>query len=414
MQTLLQITGSVTESQKMLSQAIDISSATGIDLSTVAQDLGRAYTGNTKGLKKYNIGLTQAELTSASYVDIQELLNKTFGGSNAAQLGTYAGQMSLLSVAAGEASETIGKSLIDAMITVTNSTDTTDFINKIDSVAATIGKAIGSVSRFALVIKELFSGADKEKAKAIFDPARLAVPGTSTNVLDGSVWKAQQDKLRKAENDAAKRQKELAALQKKTLDTQNKALALQRASKTLNLDAIGIEAALKGKISETDRISLLLQKAILEGNATLATQLSDQLNEAIKRNEQLRLALLSTPKAPNPYEDWKIPEDILNYTASRLGVSPETVITNPSAIPTPIEDSLQELLDAAKAAYDAQLKADQAQTAADAAMTQTNVKVVIDGKELTSIISDVQTNNSLSGSFNQLNRAGYKNGAPAL
>jgi len=217
MQTLLQITGSVTESQKILAQSLDVSAATGIDVATVAGDIGRAYTGQTKGLKKYNLGLTQAELTSANYLDIQKLLNKTFSGSNAAQLETYAGQMSLLSVAAGEASETIGKSLIDAMITVTNSSDTTDFINKIDSVATVIGNAIGSVSRFALVLKGLFTGATPEEVQAIFDPARLAKPLTSTNVLAGSVWQEQQAKLKKAEADALKRQRELAALQKKSL-----------------------------------------------------------------------------------------------------------------------------------------------------------------------------------------------------
>lgn len=72
MQTLLQITGSVSESQKILSQSLDVSAATGIDVATVASDIGRAYTGQTKGLKKYNLGLTQAELTSSSYVDIQK------------------------------------------------------------------------------------------------------------------------------------------------------------------------------------------------------------------------------------------------------------------------------------------------------------------------------------------------------
>ncbi len=111
---------------------------------------------------------------------------------------------------------------------------------------------------------------------------------------------------KKAEADAAKRAKELAGLTKKNLDTQKKSLALQKASKTLNIEAINIEAALKGKISETDRISLLLQKAILEGNATLATSLSDQLNTAMKRNNELRLALLATPEAPNPFRNWSM------------------------------------------------------------------------------------------------------------
>ena len=203
---------------------------------------------------------------------------------------------------------------------------------------------------------------------------------------------------------AARRQKELAATQTKSLAEQKKKLALDRASKTLNLEAIGLEAALKGKISETDRISLLLQKAILEGNATLATQLSDQLDAAIKRNEELRRALLSTPKAPNPYEDWKIPADLLNYTAATLGVSTETIIKAPETIGAGMTDATQELIDALIAAAESQRKADAAQAASEAVGSQTNVKVVLDGKELTSIITETQVNDTLSGTFSDINR----------
>jgi hypothetical protein len=206
---------------------------------------------------------------------------------------------------------------------------------------------------------------------------------------------------KKAENDAAKRQRELAALQKKNLDTQKKQNALTKASKTLNLEAIGIEAALKGQISETDRLSLLLQKSILEGNANLATSLSDQLDSAIKRQNELRQSLLTTPKAPNPYEDWKIPADLLNYTAVSLGVSPETVINAPQTIAVPTEDPLREIFDAVMAAQVAQDKADAAAKAAEAIV---NVNVQVGAEDVAAIITQQQTNQSLSGSFNTVNR----------
>lgn len=401
MQTLLQITGSVTQSQKMLGEAIDISAATGVDLATVAQDLGRAYTGNTKGLKKYNLGLTQAELTSASYVDIQKALNKTFGGSNAAQLETYAGQMSLLSVAAGEASETIGKSLIDAMITVTNSTDTSDFINKIDSVASAIGNAIGSVSRFALVLKGLFTGATPEEVKAIFDVARLAQPLTSTNVLSIDILQKQEAARKKAEQEAAKRAKELAAMQAKSLALQKKSLALQKASKTLNLDAIGIEAALKGKISETDRISLELQKAILEGNGTLAEKLAKDLEAAVKRNNDLKMALLATPEAPNPYRNWVIPN--MGPIGGALGL--EDLRGQGAVIPS-FNDMGAGAVGGALGLEDLRGRS--------AAVPQINITVELDGQTVGGAIRDGQINDSLSGSFNQVNRGQGFKGAVAL
>jgi hypothetical protein len=218
-------------------------------------------------------------------------------------------------------------------------------------------------------------------------------------------------KRKKIEADRLKIEKERAALDKKSLDNQKKQNALTKASKTLNLEAINIEAALKGKISETDRLSLFLQKAILEGNATLATQLSDQLDAAIKRNDELRRSLLSTPKAPNPYEDWKIPADLLNYTAATLGVSTETIIKAPETIGAGMTDATQELIDALIAAAESQRKADAAQAAADAGDVYVSVKIGED--DIAAMITQSQTNSSLSGSFNQINRGNNK-GAVAL
>jgi hypothetical protein len=388
MQTLLQITGSVAESQKILTQSLDVSAATGIDVATVASDIGRAYTGNTKGLKKYNLGLSQAELTSASYVDIQNRLNKTFGGSNAAQLETYAGQMSLLSVAAGEASETIGKSLIDALITVTNSSDTTDFINKIDSVAQSVGNAVGAVARFSLVIKELFTGADSEKAKAIFDPARNAVPLTSTNVLAGSVFQEQQAKLKKAESDALKRQRELAALQKKSLAAAKSKAALEKAAATIDIQRIGLTAALKGQISETDRLSLNLQLALLDKNDTAATKLSAELTSAVKRQNDLNALLLATPEAPNPYRNWKAPDmGSLSVTgAGAGGVVPDFNVPANSFSQVGPMGGLG------------------AGVIAGVNPPTINIKVEVAGESVAAVITQQQTNDSLSGSFNTVNR----------
>jgi hypothetical protein len=205
---------------------------------------------------------------------------------------------------------------------------------------------------------------------------------------------------RKIEADAAKRNKELAALQKKSLDTQKKSLALQKASKTLNLDAIGIEAALKGKISETDRISLLLQKAILEGNASLATQLSDQLEAATKRQNELRALLLTTPEAPNPYRNWTLPLDLLNYTASSLGVSVAQLQNAPVAPSSSFSDAQMELMAAVNSFQGANAQA-------------ISVEVYLDGDIVGGAVTNSQINGSLSGSFNQVNRSRNK-GAVAI
>jgi hypothetical protein len=399
MQTLLQITGSVTKSQQMLAQAIDVSAGTGIDLSTVAQDLGRAYTGNTRGLRKYNLGLTQAELTTASYVDVQAKLEKLFGGTNAAQLGTYAGQMSLLSVAAGEAQETIGQGLIDAMITLTESKDVTDFVNKIDSVAQSISNAIGSVSRFIRFIKLLPSatGRDDPRLAAIFDPAQNATTVLSNNITNPSILKQQVAARKKSEADAARRQKVILDAQKKTLDLTKKQNALTKASKVLDLDRISITAALRGQISETDRLSLQLQLALLDKNESQALKLSAELTEAVKRQNDLKAALLSTPEAPNPYRNWIAPkfpygEMVPNFNVPDYAKQGSAGITG-----RPAGDYLG-------------LSAIGAGATAD---TILNVVVNVDGDPVANAITSAQVNQSLSGTFSDVSRYNGR-GAPSI
>ena len=407
MQKLLQTTGSVTKAQELLTQATDIAAGSGVDYETVVNDLSMAYVGQTRGLRKYSLGLSQAELKTMKFADVQERLNKQFSGANAEYLTTYAGKLQLITTAAGEASETIGGALVESLVSVFAAGDTTQFVNQIDTLATKIADTVASVvfgfqklyvltsDRAILASFNPFDDYEKNALAAIEAAEKAAkfrrnAPsmGYVGSTPLGIYETATQIAARKAaEAAAAKRAKELAALQKKTLDTQKKSLALQKASKTLNLDAIGIEAALKGKLSETDRLSLQLQKAILEGNATLATSISDQLDAAIKRNNELRLALLATPKAPNPFSEWSVPK--LDFGGNMLGtpvpnfvppsyVTPETFTSGgamgPQAFtpPAPV----------------------------------VNVEVKVAGEDVAAIITQQQTNQSLSGSFVNVNRLG--------
>jgi hypothetical protein len=419
MQKLLQTTGSVTKSQELLTQALDISRGSGVDYNTVVEDLTKAYVGQTRGLDKYKLGLTKAELKTIKFADVQDKLAKQFSGANAAYLDTYAGKMEVLGTAAGEASEIIGQGLIDSLMILSGDTTVEDLALTMEELAtntanaiteiAKLGKAVanfatesyGKVDNLADDITDFIdsiTGGPKGamKRKGVGRANRLFGGGSG-----GPGFNIEDERTRrKIEADAEKRNKELAALQKKTLDTQKKSLALQKASKTLNLEAIGIEAALKGKISETDRISLLLQKAILEGNATLATQLSDQLEAATQRQNELRALLLTTPEAPNPYRNWTLPLDLLNYTASSLGVSVAQLQNAPVAPSSSFSDAEMELMSAVNRFQGANAQA-------------INVEVYLDGDIVGGAITNSQVNSSLSGSFNQVNRSRNK-GAVAI
>jgi len=420
MQRLLQTTGSVTKAQELLTQATDIAAGSGVDYETVVNDLSLAYVGQTRGLRKYSLGLSQAELKTMKFADVQERLNKQFSGANAEFLTTYAGKLQLITTAAGEASEKIGGALVDSLVSVFAAGDTTQFVNQIDTLATKIADTVSAVvfgfrklyvltsDRAILASFNPFDDYEKNALAAIEaaeKAAKFRRNAPSTGYLGSQPMgiyetSAQVAARKSAEAAAAKRARELAALQKKTLDTNKKSLALQKASKTLNLEAISLEAALKGQISETDRLSLLLQKSILEGNANLATSLSDQLDAAVKRQNELRQSLMTTPEAPNPYRNWTLPSELLNYTASSLGVSVAQLQAAPVAPSSTFSDAQMELMAAVNSF----------QGANQAAI---NVEVYLDGDVVTGAITEKQVNDSLSGTFASTNRFGAK-GAIAL
>jgi hypothetical protein len=430
-QKLLTSTGSLTRSQDLLNLSLDIAAGSGVNLLTVNQDLAAAYVGQTRGLRKYNLGLSQAELKTLKFDDAVAKLTSAFKGAAGNELETYSGKMRVLQEGAENAQEIIGGGLVDALMILSGDTTVEELALNMAELATNTSTALTNLAKFGQGIKNVvgplatvFEGFINA-TQPIFDSIvfgdpltwakkpqpRATMGGYPSSALGGTFADPNAAARKAAEAAAVKRSKELLALQKKTLDTQKKQNALTKASKTLDLEQIAIEAALKGNISETDRLSLLLQKSILQGNATLATQLSDQLEAAIKRNNELRLALLSTPKAPNPYEDWKIPADLLNYTAASLGVSPETVINAPQTIPTQTSDAGEELRMAVLAALDAQAKADAAVKAAESVSATTssapiNVKVEVAGEEVAAVITQQQTNQSLSGSFVNVNRLG--------
>jgi hypothetical protein len=109
---LVRSTGDITKAQDLLSTALDISTATGKPLETVANALGKAYDGNTASLGKLGIGLSAAELKTMNFTQVQSKLSDLFGGAAARNADTYAGRIARMQVAFNEAKETIGFALL--------------------------------------------------------------------------------------------------------------------------------------------------------------------------------------------------------------------------------------------------------------------------------------------------------------
>ena len=400
MQKLLQTTGSVTKSQELLTQALDISRGSGVDYETVVNDLSMAFVGQTRGLRKYYLGLSQAELKTMSFEDVQKKLTKQFTGANAVYLETYAGKIGILSNAAAEAQESIGKGLVDALALLSGGGNNIQpLADSMQEFGTWLGDAIYGLGIMIDQIKSLpggslLGGIDGDGFLKTYSPLirfldQRAKAAQAARPLEGRMSEhagrlgnpANATRAR-IESEADKRAKQLAKMKEKELIAQKKQNALIKASKTLDLDRISITAALRNNISETDRISLNLQLALLDKNESQALKLSAELTEATKRQNELKAALLTTPEAPNPYRNWIPP--VFNVPTGGMGSTMAGDYLGLGAI-----------------------------GAGGTANSIMNVQVILDGDVVGGAVTSVQQNQSLSGTFADVSRYNGR-GAPSV
>jgi hypothetical protein len=100
------------QAQEGLSLAMDISTATGADLTTVSDALAKAYQGNFKGLRSLSPEMATLIKEGADLNTVMSVLGGTFGGATATAAGTAEGQMKRFGIAISEAKENIGAALI--------------------------------------------------------------------------------------------------------------------------------------------------------------------------------------------------------------------------------------------------------------------------------------------------------------
>jgi hypothetical protein len=295
-QKLITTTGDLGKSQDLLKTALDLSAQSGESVVSVANDLARAYAGNTKGLQKYGLGLTKAELAAMSFEQILAKITEISTGQAAAAANTYAGKLDKLEVAAANASETIGGALVDAFVTIAGDGNIDKAIAKIDLAAQALATLI-SPSR----MKSLFAGVDLKyglipvnKPGPKYGPAQQS-PGERAAAV------AYNKKL------ADQKKKELD-LSKKSAKAQADLLKLAKAKSIFDTQKIQIEAALKGKISEEDRIRLLLLRAIAEENIEDIEKYTKMLNDVQGKVTELQglLTEVYAMDAGNPFISWEI------------------------------------------------------------------------------------------------------------
>jgi hypothetical protein len=295
MQALLSATGSTSKAIDIFNTALDVAAGTGADVTDVAQGLAQAYLGNTKALKKYNIGLTAAELSTSSFIELQTKLNNNFAGAATAAAATYTGQLTILAEAGNKAKEIIGESLVGAIESLGGSDGISKVATDMDNAAKSTANFIDSIIylKDALnsipgvgILKAIGKGLAyfpgklspqraAELLKEIRGPQPFSTPmsisGQNTGAADAAARK-------KAELEAIKRNKELAKLAKAQAAA---ALATTKAKKEqAKLDkaiAAGQLALGKGTdIFDMDKIQLnaaLIGQAEALGKATTGSQI---------------------------------------------------------------------------------------------------------------------------------------------
>jgi len=279
MDRLLRATGDVTKSQELLGLALDIAAGTGKSVTQVSQSLQKAYLGQTQALGRLGVGLTRAELSTSTFEQIQERLSVLFAGQASAAADTYAGSLAKLTVASNNAKETIGKGLVDALMTVTNSNSTDEFIAKIDKAAQSIANFVRETGEFIKITKSIFDF----KNLSFFAPSG-GLFGDGKGFGNISMTVSSQDTqradaiARKNATAITKLTKEQAAAQAKILKDKrlgaaiDKAnLALNKGSEVFDMDKIQIAAALTSQAQQL-------------GNATSAAQVLQIANDTARLN----------------------------------------------------------------------------------------------------------------------------------
>lgn len=214
LQQAVTATGDLGLAQRMLSDAVDISAATGKDLSTVMAALSKASLGNLGALTKLGIPLDEGTIKSRDFAKALAELESRFGGQAASVAESYSGKMERLATAAGEAQETIGYSLLGAVDDLGDSLGGTDgAVSGITSLGDGIAGIIDQSAQGVAAIRAIYDairdgvGASEEASiqAALWDRALGAAGDTVKQVLGGPLYMIGEgyDNLKSKTNDAS-------------------------------------------------------------------------------------------------------------------------------------------------------------------------------------------------------------------
>ena len=325
-QGLFIATGDATKAQEALQLAMDVSAGTGKDLETVQIALSKGFLGNTTSLTRLGAGLSKTLLKTGDMNKITKQLALTFKGDAAIAADTFAGKMARLEVSSKEVQETIGYGLVDALLMLSGDTSietlqtqmqnfaqsTSDAIRGVgvllsnlkqnsigNAILGTLGDVVskgplGALSRLgansdagkaAMLSRQQYGGAAADR----YNSEKAISQGKAKLKLDQASAKAIQDQ-KKAQADK--------------LALERSSLSLKLAGSTTDMQNIEIQAALqRGQTAEVNNV-LLLQRAILTGNADQANILAQEVLKANGLVMDVNGNISSLANAKDPFKDW--------------------------------------------------------------------------------------------------------------
>ena len=101
------------------------------------------------------VGLTKAELTTSSFLQIQERLTELFAGQALSASEGYQGSLNKLTIASNNAKEIIGKDLLDSMQLIAGDQGIGGATTAMEGFAIQIGNVITGITVLAVKLKSI-------------------------------------------------------------------------------------------------------------------------------------------------------------------------------------------------------------------------------------------------------------------
>lgn len=340
-QTLLNATGSVTLSQKALETALNVSAGTGKDLASVVAAIAKGASGTTTALSRLGTGLDKATIASGDMNKIMAALDKKFSGQALARLDTYAGKMDLLKVAAANATEIIGKGLIDALTALGKDNSIDQAANSMNGFANAIANTTKGMGELIGQVKEII---DSDVGKFLLAITALLTLGKKQLILGtagliaydiGKTPKSTSNFTYGAGNPKADLvlQKKLTAAKKEEyaiLTASNKQRTeIDKLKDKFDLERIGLTVALSKAVDEETKLRLRAQIAILDNNEALAKKYNAELEAAAAAKELAKSTLDLDQAFRDTIARLAIYDPVRAYGPTNMGSSISNVPSTP-------------------------------------------------------------------------------------